>query len=198
MSAGPREGSVNRIRIPIMHDTNERSAASTRTVELALAGLFFAFGLIVIYDCVRLGFGWAEYGPESGYWPFYIGVIICLSSFGVFVTALMNKALATKSFVSVPAFKLVLKVLIPTIVYAVLVGLPDGLFGIETEAAYLFGIYTAAFIFIAFFMWYVGGYGPVRILPIALGVPVVFFVLFEVWFRIPLPKGFVEAIFGLL
>lgn len=181
-----------------MSDSNERMAASTRTVELVLAALIFAFGALVIYDSIRLGYGWGEYGPESGYWPFYVGAIVCLSSFGIFVAGVMNKAAATKAFVTVPALKLVLKVLVPTIVYAILVGLPDGILGFETEAPYLLGIYAAAFIYIAFFMWWIGGYGPTKILPVAIGVPLVFFLLFEVWFRIPLPKGFIEAAFELL
>jgi p-aminobenzoyl-glutamate transporter AbgT len=35
-----------------------------------------------------------------------------------------------------------------------------------------------------------------RILPVSLGVPILLFLMFEVWFLVPLPKGPVEALFG--
>ena len=46
-----------------------------------MAALFFIFGAIVIYDSVRLGFGWQEvHGPRPGYFPFYIGLLICIAA----------------------------------------------------------------------------------------------------------------------
>lgn len=181
-----------------MHDSNERPAVMTRTMELVVAAFIFALGVIVIYDAHRIGWGWADDGPESGYFPFYIGVIICVSSFVIFVLGALDKAKATKSFVSRPALALVMKVLVPTIVYVFLVGLPNEWFGISSETPYVLGLYLASFLFIAFFMWRIGKYGLLTVLPVSIGVPVVFFLLFEVWFKIPLPKGLFEAQFGLL
>ena len=31
-------------------------------------------------DSYRLGASWGSDGPQSGYFPFYIGLLICLSS----------------------------------------------------------------------------------------------------------------------
>jgi hypothetical protein len=63
-----------------MHDNKDRPAASTRTAELVVAFLIFALGATVIWDSVRLGARWGDDGPQAGYFPFYIGLLICLST----------------------------------------------------------------------------------------------------------------------
>ena len=75
---------------------------------------------------------------------------------------------------------MVLAVLVPSAVY---VGLISGL-----------GIYVASAIFVAFFMRWLGRYGWLMIAAIAVGNSVFFFLVFEVWFKIPLPKGPLEAL----
>lgn len=181
-----------------MSDSNDRPAVMTRTMECVTAALIFIMGAFVIYDSMRLGYGWTDDGPQSGYFPFRVGVILCLSSVIIVIGALRNKELATESFVGRSALGMVMKVLIPTIVYVVLVGLKDETFGIDSQAEYLLGFYVASCIFIAFFMGWIGKYGPLKIIPVSIGVPFAFFLLFEVWFRIPLPKGLLEASLGVL
>ena len=163
--------------------SSDRSAVSTRTVELAVAALFCAFGAIVAWDSLRIGAAWGAEGPQAGYFPFYIGLIICFSTATIFVRALWAKAKARETFVSRGQLKLVLKMLVPSIVYVILIG--------------LIGIYVASTLFIGFFMLWLGKYSWVRTVPIAVGVSVVFFLLFEVWFNVPLPKGPLEALLGL-
>jgi len=163
--------------------SSDRSAVSVRTVELAVAALFFAFGAIVAWDSNRIGSAWGAEGPQAGYFPFYIGLIICFSSAWIFVRALWAKAKAHDSFVSRGQLALVLKMLVPSIVYVVLIA--------------LIGIYVASTIFIAFFMLWLGKYSWAKTVPIAVGVSVAFFLLFEVWFNVPLPKGPLEVLLGL-
>ena len=86
------------------------------------------------------------------------------------------------NFVDRSKLKLVLKVLIPTVGFVVLIG-------------YL-GIYVAAAIFIVFFMWWLGKYSLVKAIPVGVAVPLVLFWLFEIMFLIPLPKGPLEAALG--
>ncbi|HYN13534.1 MAG TPA: tripartite tricarboxylate transporter TctB family protein, partial [Burkholderiales bacterium] len=100
-------------------DREGRAAFRTKAAELAVAALFFVFGSIVITDSVRLGFGWQEvHGPQPGYFPFYIGLIICIASLVNIVLALRVPAAQSKTFVKVGQLKLVLTVLIPTAIYA--------------------------------------------------------------------------------
>jgi hypothetical protein len=160
-----------------------QSAASVRTVELATAVVVFLFGALVAFDSVRLGARWGEDGPQAGYFPFYVGVLICLSGVGVFVKALRDASLAGESFVEREQLKTILKVLLPTLVYVSLI-------------AYL-GFYVASTLFIAYFMRQLGKYSWLKIAPVAIGVSVAFFLVFEIWFQVPLPKGPLEAALGL-
>ena len=58
------------------------------------------------------------------------------------------------------------------------------------------GIYVASTLFIAYFMLRLGGYSVVKTLPVALGVSLAFFLIFEIWFKVPLPKGPLETFLG--
>jgi len=165
-----------------MSQPEDRPAASTRTLELVVGGLIFLFGLAVVYDSLRIGIAWASDGPESGYFPFYIGVLILISSGTVIFRSWSNARLAARPFVGVGQLKLVLMLLVPSIVY---VGFIE-----------LVGIYVASVLFIGFFMMWLGKYSLARTLPVAVGVMVAFFLVFEIWFKVPLPKGPLEALLG--
>jgi putative tricarboxylic transport membrane protein len=166
-----------------MHDKNDRPAASTRALELAVAALLFVFGAIVIYDSVRLGARWADDGPQAGYFPFYIGLLICLATAVVFVQALGDKAKAAKAFVTRGALKQVMWMLVPSIIYLILIK--------------PLGIYVASTLFVGYFMRWLGRYRWVTTVAVAVGVSAVFFLLFEMWFKLPLPKGPLESWLGL-
>jgi hypothetical protein len=161
----------------------DRSAASVRAVEIGVAAVILLFGLVVVIDSYRLGARWGDDGPQPGYFPFYIGLLICISSVTILVRALRNSALAAESFVSRGELKKILTVLVPTAVYVGVI-------------AYL-GFYVASTVYIAYFMWHLGKYSWIKIVPVALGVSVAFFLVFEVWFQVPLPKGPLEAALGL-
>jgi len=162
---------------------SDRSAASVRAVEVGVALVILLFGLVVLFDSFRIGAKWGEDGPQPGYFPFYVGLLICLSSVTILVRALRNASLAGESFVSREELKKILTVLVPTAVYVGVI-------------AYL-GFYVTSTVYIAYFMWYLGKYSWIKILPVAVGVSVVFFLIFEVWFQVPLPKGPLEAALGL-
>jgi len=160
-----------------------RAALRYRSAELAVAGFFFALGAVVIYDSVRLGTGWADDGPRPGYFPFYVGLIICVSALVNAVRALLVPAAKNKTFVETGQLKMVLTVLIPTAIYAALVT--------------WIGIYVSSVLFIGFFMRWLGKYAWWKAAAVSIGAAVVFFVIFEKWFQIPLPKGPLESLLGL-
>jgi len=165
-------------------DREGRAAFRTKAAELAVAALFFIFGAIVITDSVRLGFGWQEvHGPRPGYFPFYIGLIICIASLVNIVLALRIAPGENKTFVQVGQLKLVLTVLIPTAIYAALV--------------IWIGIYASSVLFIGFFMRWLGRYPWWKVVTVSLVTAVVFYVVFEIWFKVPLPKGPIESLIGI-
>ena len=169
-----------------MEKPEEKSAASVKLIDTVTAVIMFAFASVVIYDSVRLGAKWGSDGPEAGYFPFYIGVILCIASVVNFVQAFRQTE--SESFVSFASLKMIMSVIVPTIVYVALIG------GIGPIPA--LGIYVASAIFIALFMKWLGKYPWLLTVSVSVAVPVVFFVLFEVWFKVPLPKGPLEATFG--
>jgi hypothetical protein len=131
---------------------------------------------------VRLGARWAEDGPQAGYFPFYIGLILCLSAAINFGLALANKRDAVRHFVEWDKLKLVLAVLVPSAIYV--------------GAISWTGIYVASVVFIAFFMRWLGKYAWWKVLAVSVGTMVVFFLIFESWFKVPLPKGPLENLLG--
>jgi len=163
--------------------TNAKAAIKTRTMEIAVAAFILLCGAIVIYDSARLGAKWGEDGPEAGYFPFYIGAILCVASVVNLVRALAAARRENSDFVELGALKLVFSVLIPTAIYAALIG--------------PLGLYLASTVFIAFFMRWLGNYPWWLVAAVSIGNSVVFFLVFEVWFKIPLPKGPLEAALGL-
>jgi len=166
-----------------MSEGENRPAFRHKSAEIAVAALFFLLGAVVVWDSVRLGARWAEDGPQAGYVPFYIGLIVCLASAVNLVLAVLSKRDGDKTFVQVGQLKLVLVVLIPSAIYVALVGWT--------------GIYVASAVFVAFFMRWLGKYPWWKVAAVSIGNSVVFFLIFEIWFKVPLPKGPFEALLGL-
>lgn len=160
-----------------------RAAFKLKTAEFAVAAAFFALGAIVIYDSARLGFRWGEDGPQAGYFPFYIGLLVCISSVINLARAMLIPAEKDSGFVERDQLRLVFAVLVPSTIYAGLIG--------------WLGIYLASILFIAFFMRWLGKYAWSKIALVSVGNSVFFFLVFEVWFKLPLPKGPLERVLGL-
>ncbi len=151
------------------------SGISVSAMEITVALVIFVLGAIVVFDSYRLGAKWGADGPQSGYFPFYIGILICFSSLGTLAQTLTKKHADRKIFVAWGPLKLVFTVLIPALAYVFFV-------------QYI-GIYVASAIYIAVFMVWLGKYSWIKSAVIAVAVNVIFFLMFEVWFKVPLFKG---------
>jgi putative tricarboxylic transport membrane protein len=172
-----------------MSQSDEKSAVSTRTVDVVVAVLFFMLGALVMWDSVRLGSRWGSDGPEAGYFPFYIGLILCIAAVVNGVRALRGKDIKNTSFVSASSLKMVMSVLIPTTVFVALI---DGIGPVPG-----LGIYVASVLFVIGFMRWLGKYSWLKSVLVSVGVALFFFLMFEVGFKVPLPKGPLEAALGL-
>jgi putative tricarboxylic transport membrane protein len=162
----------------------DKPAFHQKSAELVVAALFFVFGAIVISDSVRLGFGWQEiHGPRPGYFPFYIGLLICIAALVNLVRALRIAPAANRPFVQRGQLKLVLAVLLPTAIFG--------------AAVTWIGIYVSAILFIGFFMRWLGKYPWWKVAAVSIGAVVLMYLIFERWFLVPLPKGPVETLLGL-
>ncbi len=163
-------------------DDGSRRGVSTKAVEIVVAAAILALGLLVIVDSRRVGAGWADDGPQAGYFPFYIGMLLTLASVWTLLRTLFSGQAGAGVFVSRKKLRLVMSVFLPSVIYIV--------------ATYFIGIYVASAIFIGAFMYWHGRFPWTKIVPVSLAVPVSMFLLFEVWFLVPLPKGPLEALIG--
>jgi hypothetical protein len=155
---------------------------SYRSMDAFVALLFMAVSIVGMGDSWKVGAAWASDGPQAGYFPFYIGLIMFISSLGTLVQSLITKTPNLDNFVGRGQLWSVLQVLIPTGIYVALIP--------------VLGIYVAAAVFICFFMMWMGKYPIWKTVPVAVLVPMFLFMLFEIWFLIPLPKGPVENALG--
>ena len=156
-------------------DPDERVGVSLRLMDITVALLLLVVGAVVVYDSYRLGAKWGSDGPESGYFPFRVGLLICIASLATLVQAVRARNLSYVLFVSLAKLKLVLTVLIPALVYVFCV-------------QYI-GLYLASAIYIAVFMAWLGKYSWLKSILVGVLVNVSFFLMFEVWFKVPLFKG---------
>jgi putative tricarboxylic transport membrane protein len=169
-----------------MEDNGESAKAvggiSNRGMDLIVAALLMVLGAVVMVESYQLGAGWSPSGPESGYFPFYIGLLILASSTTTLLITLFTRKPDRSPFVEPQPFYRILQVLIPSIVFVLIID--------------YIGIYVAGGLFIAFFMWWLGKYALPRVVMVGVLVPLVLFFMFEVWFLVPLPKGPLEAFLG--
>lgn len=164
-----------------------RAVGSIRLWESIVAVLFMIFGSGVMWDSWRIGARWGSDGPQAGYFPFYIGLFILVSALVILVTALrMSREEGGEPFVRWGQLKMVLIVMVPTVAYVALIDNPW----------FSLGIYEPSILFIAAFMRLLGKYGWLKTAAVSIGVIVAFFLMFEVWFQVPLPKGPLEAALG--
>lgn len=160
-----------------------RSLASVHTLELLTALAICIFAAAVMISNYELGAGWDANGPQSGYFPFYVGVILFISGAAILINELIKGGPGKLiSFVESQPFLRVLRILIPTIIYVV--------------AIIYIGIYVSTAIFISTFMVWLGRYRVIVAAAFGIGIALALFFTFEVWFLVPLPKGPLEAMFG--
>jgi hypothetical protein len=162
-------------------DESGGAGPSHRSAEIGVALVVALFGLIAMIGSTRVGIGWAAEGPQAGFFPFYVGLLVVASSAVNLVTVLRSGEPRT-NFAQWSQLRQVLAVVIPTAVYVAVI-------------PYL-GMYVSSALLIAVFMKWLGGYRWVTALPLAVGIPAVVFVLFEIWFLVPLPKGPLETYLG--
>jgi hypothetical protein len=166
-----------------MTDSSHASSAGPthRAVEIGVAIAMLLFAAIIIYGAWLAGINWGAEGPRAGFFPFYVGLAILLSTLINLTHALTSDR--KKLFADWDQLRQVLSVVIPAAVYVALVP--------------WIGLYVASFLLIAVFMKWLGRYSWGLTLAVAIAVPVLAFLMFEKWFLVPLPKGPIEELFGL-
>ncbi|MGO4278568.1 Tripartite tricarboxylate transporter TctB family protein [Cupriavidus sp. OV038] len=156
------------------------AAITVRTAEIAVALLIAAGAVVVMVSNYQIGAGWAPDGPQAGYFPLRIGAIIFVACLAVLWQAWRTASDAT--FVTWPQLRQVAVILVPLTIYIALIK--------------FLGIYVASAIFIAGFMRVIGKFAWWRAVLTGVAINAALFWIFEMQFRVPLPKGPLEAAFG--
>lgn len=167
-----------------MAHSEETAQGGARTVvlDIVVAVLIFTLGAMVAYASYQLGSSWGSDGPQAGYFPFYIGAMLCISAAVVLVQGVLRLKTDRAVFATYSQLKQVMVILVPSTLYVA---------GIQ-----LIGIYVPSALFILLFMKFGGKYSWLRSIVVGVAVSVVAFTMFEIWFKIPLPKGPVENLLG--
>lgn len=154
--------------------------ARNSTIDAVVAALIAVLGGVVVYEARRLGAEWTTDGPGAGYFPFYIGLILVICGIGILVQSLRARATDEEVFVDSVQLKRVMSVLLPSAVYV--------------GAIMLLGLYVASALFIALFMIILGKYPALKAVVLGVAVNALFFMMFEVWFKVPLYKGALDPL----
>ena len=154
--------------------------ASTRTVDIVVMLLLLALAALMSFDNWRTGITWDASGPQAGYFPFYLSLILAAASLWGLVKGFIERS--DRVFVRRDQFKRVLQIFIPTLLYVVVMQ--------------WLGLYVASFILIVGFMGLIGRIAWWKSVLTAVIFTVAMFVTFEIAFDVIMPKGPLEALFG--
>ena len=162
--------------------SDDRPLIASRSGDILVLCLLLSLALVLGWDSYRIGAGWASTGPQAGYFPFYLAVIMgaaCL--FGLAKSSLSWRG-ADHAFTKRGQMRRVLQVFVPTLAFVVV--------------TQFLGLYVASFLLVAGFMMYVGKIAVWKALMISLIFTAVMFATFEVAFNVVMPKGPLEAALG--
>ena len=161
---------------------NSPAVVSTRTVEIVVSLLLLALAGIFCFDNWRTGIAWEADGPQPGYFPFYLGLLLAGASLYGLIATLVTRTGAARIFLTHDQLRRVMQVFIPTL-----------LFCLFTQ---WLGLYVASFLLIAGFMRIIGRIALWKSLLTAFLFAVIMFFTFDVAFDVIMPKGPLEAAFG--
>jgi hypothetical protein len=158
------------------------AVASSRSVDIAVSLVLLALAGLLAFDNWRTGMSWDSTGPQAGYFPFYLSLILAGASIYGIIKEFAGRRSLSEPFVRREQLQRVLQVLAPTVAFCVLMQ--------------WLGLYVASFFLIAGFMIWVGRIAAWKSVLTALIFTVAMFMTFEIAFDVIMPKGPLEALFG--
>lgn len=159
--------------------TPSATLVSRFAMEIATAGFVLTIGAVVCFGAREFGIGWGDAGPQPGYFPFYVGLIIVIASCGVLVQAILQHRDRREPFLTYEQGARILAFFGPMLGFVVL--------------SVLLGMYVALTIYLCGVMVVQGGYRLPKAAAISVTTALISYVVFEVWFLVPLLKGPLEA-----
>jgi len=167
---------------PTAPEVDSPAITSIGSVEIFISLLLLALAVTLGYDNWRTGIAWDSTGPQAGYFPFYLSVILGGASFYGLAIIFLTRREASETFVTRAQLRRVMQVFVPTLLFCL--------------ATQFLGLYVASFLLIAAFMRMVGKIALWKSLLTALVFTGIMFVTFDIAFDVIMPKGPLEAALG--
>jgi len=167
---------------PTAPEEDSPAILDTRAVEIVVSLLLLALAVTLGYDNWRTGIGWDSTGPEPGYFPFYLSVVLAGGSLYGLISVVLSRREPSETFVTRAQVRRVMAVFVPTLLFCLLVQ--------------FLGLYVASFLLIAGFMRFVGKIAFWKSLLTGFVFTAIMFVTFDIAFDVIMPKGPLEAAFG--
>ena len=167
---------------PTASDADSPAVTSTRVVDVVVSLSLLALALTLGWDNWRTGAAWDSTGPQPGYFPFYLSVILGAASIYGLVAAFLSRKDSAETFVTRAQLRRVIAVFVPTLLFCF--------------ATQFLGLYVASFLLILGFMRMVGKIALWKSLLTAFVFTAAMFVTFDIAFDVIMPKGPLEAAFG--
>ncbi len=167
---------------PTAPEDDSPAVTSTRIVDIVASLLLLSLALMLGFDNWRTGAGWESTGPQPGYFPFYLSVILGGASVYGLIVAFLSRTEARETFVTQAQLRRVSAVFVPTVLFCL--------------ATQFLGLYVASFLLIVGFMRMVGKIAWWKSLLTAFIFTAMMFVTFDIAFDVIMPKGPLEAALG--
>jgi putative tricarboxylic transport membrane protein len=160
----------------------DRPIVKSRDVDFVVLLLLLGLACLLGWDSARVGNAWAEDGPQAGYFPFYLSVLMGTACVFGLIRLLALSGRSAEGFITRHQFVRVMQVFVPTLAFVIL-----------TE---FLGLYVASFLLVAGFMWWIGGMALWKSILTSFLFAAAMFLTFEIAFNVIMPKGPLEAAFG--
>jgi putative tricarboxylic transport membrane protein len=167
---------------PTAPEADSPALTTVRVVDVTVSLLLIALAATLGFDNWRTGIAWDSTGPQAGYFPFYLSVILVGASLYGLVASFLSRKEAAETFVTRAQLRRVMQVFVPTLLFCL--------------ATQFLGLYVASFLLIAAFMRMVGRIALWKSLLTAFLFTAIMFVTFDIAFDVIMPKGPLEAAFG--
>jgi putative tricarboxylic transport membrane protein len=161
---------------------DERPIVKSRSVDIVVLLLLLALACLLGWDSARVGNSWGDDGPQAGYFPFYLSILMGAACLYGLVRLLASPQAESDGFINRDQLSRVLKVLAPTLAFVI--------------ATDFLGLYVASFLLVTGFMWWIGKIALWKSVLTGFLFTAAMFLTFEIAFNVIMPKGPLEAAFG--
>jgi putative tricarboxylic transport membrane protein len=167
---------------PDLAAPDTRPLVGARSVHIVVYLILLALAALLAWDNWRTGMSWEADGPQAGYFPFYLSVVLGAACLFGLTFQLRAETASGDAFVTRDQFYRVMQVFVPTLLFCVLMQ--------------WLGLYVASFFLIAGFMRVIGRMALWKSLLAGFLFSLIMFLTFDVAFDVIMPKGPLEAAFG--